>query len=689
MLVYKLNDKNNYTTFEVYNEFSTTFERNKLDIIKFEIPKDYRYLFFNEQIIEVNKQFYIVKNIEDLANTYRIECHQDIGDWYQFNTRGDYPYKKIDYVLNEVKPIGWQINIVGDIKENRTIKAEHRQSFEILEECIKKYDVEYRLDNYNKILTIGKDLGSDLGSYFMSDFNINKQDINVESFEFATRIIPEGMNGLKINQINDGKDYLENNSYSDRLITYYWKDERYTNIQNLKNDAQKKLDILSRPTLTIELEVQDLNSTINAYKNEYKLLDYVWLIDSHRKVKEKFKIIKAIFYEDNPLENEIILNNKPQDLIDDEEKNIELTEQMWEYTRTQFEAIDGQIRESVETSKRYTDDSFKTYKTERIQTDNEIRESITESTTYVDPETGQTKPIVEKAYEIVKDIDGVRSKVTNEIDKTNSVIEQRVNEINLSINSIEKDVENKVDADKIISQINLSREGVKISGDKIDVDTLSLNLKVNEVTTYWSRYSDKKAIHIAGPNIELYNEYGNTAGGITTGNWVNTSINNIRLAHYPSDGTMTLSYRRDSSNYTPYITFDKYNLKERYPITIAEDIDFGIREIYGRLKINSALIIKSGSILTVDGNISIGGNFTARGNNNFYNDINMNSHDLVMNRGDILLGNSGESFSLKYISYTDGTKATRIERTSSTWFEFRSDGVVAVSKFGTVSYLAR
>src|SRR5699024_6678890 len=152
-----------------------------------------------------------------------------------------------------------------------------------------------------------------------------------------------GMNGLKINQINDGKDYLENKAYSDRTITYYWKDERYTNIQNLKNDAQKKLDLLSVPTLTIDLSVQDLNEAINAYRNDYKVLDYVWLIDSDRKVKEKFKIIKAVYYADEPFNNEISLNNKPLDLVDDEHDVIELTKNMWEYTRTQFEAYDGEI----------------------------------------------------------------------------------------------------------------------------------------------------------------------------------------------------------------------------------------------------------------------------------------------------------------------------------------------------------
>ena len=416
MLVYKLNSINDYEVFDTYNSLRKEVERNELDIIHFDIPKEYRYLFKNEQIIDYRDQYYVVKNIEEQAGTYYVECLQDIGEWTKFNLNDSYTYDKCEDVLNAVKPFGWQIEVVGNISELRTIKSDHRSSFEILKECLSKYNVEYRLDNKNKILKIGKNLGYNLGSFFSTDFNIDSRDVTVESFEFATRIIPEGMNGLKINQINDGKDYLENNSYSNRLITYYWKDERYTNIQNLKNAAQKKLDELSKPALSIKFEVKNLNDAVEIFDNPYKILDYVYLIDEENKINDIFKIVKIVYDEENPLEDEITLNNVIKDLVSDENEVIELTKTMWEYTRSQFDVLDEEIKGTVETAKRYTDDSFKTYKTERVQTDNQIREFIEESTTYVDPETGQIKPVTNKLLEINKDVDGIEINLEKEIE---------------------------------------------------------------------------------------------------------------------------------------------------------------------------------------------------------------------------------------------------------------------------------
>ena len=777
MLVYELNSKSNCIPYEIYNNLSITVERNKLDIIQFEIPKDQRHIFLNEQILLYDNQYYIVKNIEDMAHTYRIEAHQDIGDWYQFNARGDFPYHKINTVFDKVKPEGWTINIKGEVSEVKTIKADHKQSFEILEQCIGKYNIEYRLDNYKKTLTIGKDLGLDLGSYFMSDFNIDKQDINVESFEFATRIIPEGMNGLKINQINGGKDYLENKAYSDRTITYYWKDERYTNIQNLKNDAQKKLDLLSVPTLTIDLSVQDLNEAINAYRNDYKVLDYVWLIDSDRKVKEKFKIIKAVYYVDEPFNNEIYLNNKPLDLVDDDHDVIELTQNMWEYTRTQFEAYDGEIKASVETAKRYTDDSFKTYKTERLQTDEEIRESITESTTYVDPETGQTKPIVDKALEIVKTIDGIEVEIQNagidaddlrnklqkykeesdnnytslsgDLDKyvqefnvkngklesnilgirtqvqddisnsesnvktyirenystitqtdekislgvsslktdiddleglvkiNTSNITQTQDSIDLSISRIDRSLDGKVDTTEVISAINASEEGIKISGDKVNIDASKLDLKVDEITTTWSRNNTNTAIHIKNSTIDLYNDSGAKAGGLSTSHYVSTGKNIISLGHDSYKGTLVIDY----GNY-PYMTFDEWGIQRRHPITVHTDIEF-LGDIYGYIDFKND--ISSDGRILCDGGFATSGESAFNGKTTFRDNVYLSGYStLDIGTNNIKIGSSGRTFSIETINYSDGDTALRFKWTDSVWFEYRKSGSLYMKDYSGV-----
>ena len=413
MLVYK-NDVDEQFVFSYYRNLYFDVGINELISPVFEIPKEYRHLFEVESQIIEDGQLYDIKNIEPFYGGYKVECRQAVYTLQaQFNKSLNFPYQTFENILKGILPQGWSYKIVGNLKERRTITADHKDSWQVFTEAIKKFNYEYKINSSKQEIIVGKELGTDRGAYFMDDFNIDDKDITEESFEFATRIIPEGMNGLKINQINNGKDYLENKSYSWKTITYHWKDERYTNIENLKEAAAEKLKVLSRPRITIKLKVKDLSEAIGVYAQKYEVGDYVYLIDKDRKTKERFRITAGRFYPYKPFENELTLANKPLDMVDDFKETIDLTEEMWEETRVRFETTDEAIKSSVSTAKRYTDDSFKTYKTERTQTDNRIYEKISESTTYVDPLTGQTKPIIDKQLEVDKTIDGIRIEVAD------------------------------------------------------------------------------------------------------------------------------------------------------------------------------------------------------------------------------------------------------------------------------------
>ena len=452
------------------------YEINTLDRLIFEIPKQYRNIFDVEHLVEFKKgdvcQEFIVKNIEPFYDGYKIEGFANNSDWQEkFNKSVNFPYKGIKDVLDVITPVGWKFVVLDDISTKRTITGDHKTSWEIFEELIKKYEVEYKLDAYQKTVIIGRELSQNKDIYLTATLNLEKQNISVENFEFATRIIPEGMNGLKINQINNGLDYLEDKSFSDKTITYYWKDERYTNIKNLKDEAARKLKVLSKPKTVIELKAKDLKEAINQYDSNWTFKnlsfgigDYIFLIDNDRKTKEKFRILKLSSYPYKPMDNEITLSNKPQTLVDDLDESVGLTNQMWEETRVRFETTEDSIEASVATSRRYTDDSFKTYKTERKQTDSQIYESITEATTYVDPVTGQTKPIIDKQLEIDKTIDGINISVKNQFEDVKGIIgkldekypsiadlHQVSDDINKKILSVESDF--KIKNDEISSTI--------------------------------------------------------------------------------------------------------------------------------------------------------------------------------------------------------------------------------------------
>lgn len=477
MLVYK-NDIDEQFVFSYYRNLYFDVGINELISPAFEIPKEYRHLFEVESQIIEDGQLYDIKNIEPFYGGYKVECRQAVYTLQaQFNKSLNFPYQTFENILKGILPQGWSYKIVGNLKERRTITADHKDSWQVFNETIKKFNYEYKINSSKQEIIVGKELGTDRGAYFMDDFNIDDKDITEESFEFATRIIPEGMNGLKINQINNGKDYLEDKSYSWKTITYHWKDERYTNIENLKEAAAEKLKALSRPRLTIKLKVKDLSEAVGVYAQKYEVGDYVYLIDKDRKTKERFRITGGRFYPSKPFENEITLTNRPVDIVDDVKETIELTKEMWEETRVRFETTDEAIKSSVSTAKRYTDDSFKTYKTEREQTDSRIYESITESTTYVDPKTGQTKPIIDKQLEIDKTIEGINISLKDQL-TANKDFADSLEGIKASISENNININDKIDKDlaKVKKELGESIDYTKVDFKKRH-DLLALELE--------------------------------------------------------------------------------------------------------------------------------------------------------------------------------------------------------------------
>lgn len=477
MLVYK-NDIDEQFVFSYYRNLYFDVAINELTSPVFEIPKEYRHLFEVESQIIEDGQLYDIKNIEPFYGGYKVECRQAVYTLQaQFNKSLNFPYQTFENILKSILPQGWSYKIVGNLKERRTITADHKDSWQVFTEAIKKFNYEYKINSSKQEIIVGKELGTDRGAYFMDDFNIDDKDITEESFEFATRIIPEGMNGLKINQINNGKDYLEDKSYSWKTITYHWKDERYTNIENLKEAAAEKLKVLARPRITIKLKVKDLSEAVGVYAQKYEVGDYVYLIDKDRKTKERFRITGGRFYPYKPFENELTLANRPVDIVDDVKETIELTKEMWEETRVRFETTEEAIKGSVATAKRYTDDSFKTYKTEREQTDSRIYESITESTTYVDPKTGQTKPIIDKQLEIDKTIDGINISLKDQL-TANKDFADSLEEIKANISENNININDKIDKDlaKVKKELGESIDYTKVDF-KERHDLLALELE--------------------------------------------------------------------------------------------------------------------------------------------------------------------------------------------------------------------
>ncbi|WP_238884538.1 phage tail spike protein [Clostridium sp. YIM B02551] len=217
---------------------------------------------------------------------------------------------------------GWTIGSCDVIKK-RTVRKANCSSYDILQEIRKVYRCDFKFDAINKKIYVYQSMGSDKGTYFSDNLNLRKLSIQSSSYDYCTRLIPRGKDSLSIQDINGGKEYVENYQYSTKIITVYWEDNRYTDAQSLLEDAEVKLDELSKPIRAYNADIFDLANLNDKYKNilDYDLGDTITLLSKDKKVKEKQRIVKIVEYPDEPERNSCDIANKSLSFEDIQAEN--------------------------------------------------------------------------------------------------------------------------------------------------------------------------------------------------------------------------------------------------------------------------------------------------------------------------------------------------------------------------------
>ena len=199
---------------------------------------------------------------------------------------------------------GWTIGSCT-VTKRRTIRKTGCSTWEIISQAKKTYNCDIWFDSLEKKIHIAEKRGQDKGAYFTDNLNLKRLAIQSTSYDFCTRIRAEGKDGLTFADINGGKNYVENHQYSDKNLEIYWKDERYTVAESLKEDAEAKLNELSKPVVAYSGDILDL---AKARPKTYRILDFglgdtVELVDSTTGTKEKQRIVKITEYPDEPEKN--------------------------------------------------------------------------------------------------------------------------------------------------------------------------------------------------------------------------------------------------------------------------------------------------------------------------------------------------------------------------------------------------
>lgn len=231
--------------------------------------------------------------------------------------------------IRQVLPTGWNVQDFSGSSIRRTITMEGATALEILREIPDIYGLAIRFDRKTKrVLLKNPDTLSPTGAYFSDELNLRKQPIRTaQTKNFATRLYAVGKDGLTFADINGGKSYVDNNEYSNRIVSTYWKDERYTVKENLLADAQKKLDEIAKPTQSYECDVVDL-AKIDPNKWSYLAVEMyqgVILMDKVRNSRLIHRVARYRRYPHHPEKNLVTLSTVPATISSKVEQSYNAT----------------------------------------------------------------------------------------------------------------------------------------------------------------------------------------------------------------------------------------------------------------------------------------------------------------------------------------------------------------------------
>lgn len=491
---------------------------------------------------------------------------------------------------------GWKIGVCQITKKRTINKDEETNAWDVLQDCLSTYRVECKIRSLEKTIDIYEQIGEDRGRYFIEGLNLKKLTVTSDTYDFYTRLIPLGKDGIGIEWL--GKPYLENYQYSSKIKTYVWSDERYTNTTSLIEDGIAKLEEMSKPYVAYKADVIDLARQSKKYSSvfDFDIGDTVWMISKSTKTKEKQRIVKLTEYPESPQSNTVELSNATKTFA---EVQQEATDQAKSeaikianssakkvledgyYTKTEVETHITASKEEIElgVSKTY---ETKTIADQKIKSVNDLTdEKLTEYSTTeqmqaaINLKADAIDLSVSKTYE-------TKTTVTEKIKSANDLTDEKLKEYSTTE---EMNAAIKVQADSITTEVNKKVNNSEF-GTKITQNAYNVRVAWNNNSKYIQLEYGQLAIYngdvTAAEKRAVFDERGNHfyrdgyyVGKIGTNEWSGNSAHKGLVFDLDYQGKYMAFAQMKSQgagSYTTMLCFSRANsIYDQYGIHLGCD----------------------------------------------------------------------------------------------------------------------
>lgn len=386
-----------YTDTKIESELSTADKT-----LSFTVKDPDEIRLKNEYYIRTRTDEYVIKKISHKSGSgMTVTCILNLEEMQgtPFST-----FSVVSKTIREAAELalegtGWSVGEC-DVDKIRNAGMVNCNALQVIENLCTAWMCDHSFDTLHKKVNFYQKMGGKKGAYFIDGLNLKRLTRETDSYDYYTQIIPTGKNGMSIEEVNDGKNYLENYQYSPKKIAYIWKDESYTDAQTLKEDAEEKLKEMSQPAESFSCEVIDLAKQRKEYSIlAYSVGDEIKLINRETRTMVSRRITKTTEYPENPEKNSCEISNVKSTFTEMQEK-LKKAEEIVNYVFTGDGQYTGKIDVSDILDFENGIQSSGVYK--------ELNEDLTETSKVVNSLTETSKKIEEQIEELNKKVEQIQ-----------------------------------------------------------------------------------------------------------------------------------------------------------------------------------------------------------------------------------------------------------------------------------------
>lgn len=278
-----------------------TGEINGEDTLTFSIPyRDSKRKYIdNEKKIQIVDDVYKIRTITDVKDSTGSTITQVYAEaeFYDLTFSVRKEEKKFDaetadvamtYALADTE---WSVGTVN-VTTKRTWTSTEKNALSILRSIANLHGGDLVFDCPNRLVHLLTVNGKDSGALFAYKKNMKSIERIVDTRSLVTRLYAVGAEGMTFSDINDGKPYLEDFTYSKDIRITTLDCSSFTNPYQMKEFTAMRLAEYCKPTVSYVLNAMDL-SVLTGYEHEaWNLGDYVRVEDKELGLSVTTRIVR-------------------------------------------------------------------------------------------------------------------------------------------------------------------------------------------------------------------------------------------------------------------------------------------------------------------------------------------------------------------------------------------------------------